>query len=153
MTGGTMNALTLIAVLVASVSLGGCSRFCTPTSASALPTVFSGSVPGGGTVFHDLVVASGTDSVDVRVQWTTAEAELEIFQIDANCDPSQHASCQRLYDSTGPAPGSPQVIAGLAFHQGASATGRVRVVVRNLTPSVATSYTMTLTPKRHGTDC
>jgi hypothetical protein len=104
-------------------------------------------------VFHDLVVPSGTDSVDVQVQWTAAGAQLRLIQIDPDCDPAQDSACRRLTDPLGPAPNSPQSIPGYGSHQGANASGRVRFVLQNFTPDVATPYTMTLTPRRHGTEC
>jgi len=151
-TGGVMKTFALVSILVASVWLNGC---CTssPTEPSAPSNAFNGIVPGGGLVFHDLVVPSRTDSVDVRVHWITADAQLQLIQIDPYCDPTQDSTCRWLTDPQGPAPNSSREIWGYGNHQGSDATGRVRFVLRNLTPNVAATYTMTLTPQRHGTDC
>ena len=104
-------------------------------------------------MFHDLVVPSGTDSVVVDVGWTSPGARLQLIQIDPECNPTEDSACRRLTDPLGPLPNTSQSIQGYGFHQGANRTGRVRFVLENLTPDVATPYTMTLTPRRHGTDC
>jgi hypothetical protein len=137
--------------VVASVWLNGCCSS-SPTEPSASSTVLNGIVPGGGLVFHDLVVPSRTDSVDAHVHWTP-DAQLQLIQVDPYCDPTQDSTCRWLTDPYGPTPDSSREIWGFGNHQGSDATGRVRFVLRNLTPNIAATYRMTLTPQRHGTNC
>lgn len=143
----TKTAAALI-VLLAGMWSGGCD--CSPAGPSGTPSLFSGSLAGNGAAFHDLDVPAETDSVNVQVQWTPAEAQVQLIQIDASCDPTQAASCllDRLQQ---PRPGeSPTWIEGRLNHQGPRALGRVRFVIQNLTAEIGVTYWVTATPIRHG---
>lgn len=138
-----------LTVLLAGGWSSGCK--CAPTGPSGPGAQFAGSIAGGGLVFHDVVVPSNTDSVDVRVEWTAAEAQVRLIQIAPDCDPTQNSACERFGDPQGPRPnGSQTTITGYLNHQGRAATGRVRFVLQNLTANIDAPYTATATPKRHG---
>lgn len=146
------KALAAASLVLIGVWSPGCDD-CAPTGPSGAAVQFSGTVAGGGLTFHDVVVPADTDSVDVTVQWTPAEASLRLIQIDPSCDPTQNSACQRLSDPAGPTPGgSPTTISRSLNHQGQAATGRVRFMLENLTAGVSASYSGNATPKRHGCD-
>lgn len=145
---------TVVAVLMLLTGIwsSGCGN-CSPTGPSGPPSQFSGSVAGGTLAFHDLEVPANTDSVDVLLHWTPAEAQLQLIQIDPSCDPTQTAACPRFGDPQRPRPnGSPTTIDGSLSHQGTSALGRVRFVIENLTVEIGATYSVAATPKRHGCD-
>ena len=146
------RAVAAVVVILVSGWSSGCGLGCSPTGPSGQAVSFAGSIGGGGLVYHDVTVPSNTDSVNVSVQWTPAEAQVRLTQIDPNCDPTQSPSCQRLTDPQGNSSQSTQSIAGRLFHQGSNATGRVRFILQNLTADTGASYTATATPQRHGCD-
>lgn len=130
----------------------GCSKC--PTAGPSGPAIeFAGSIAGGGLVFHDVVVPSNTDSVNVDVQWTPAEAQVRLIQIDPTCDPTQNPACERLTDPQGPRPNSsPTIINGYLGFQTRTQTGRVRFVLQNPTADIGATYSAVATPRRHGCD-
>jgi hypothetical protein len=101
-------------------------------------------------MFHDVALRSGTDRVDLVVQWTPSSAQLRVIQTDPNCEPIQSANCQPFSDPSQPGPdGSPTTIQTQLNHQGSAALGRVRFIIRN-TAGDAAVYTATATPERNG---
>lgn len=134
------------------LSSGGCTS-CPPGGPSGPSREFIGSVSPAGLVFHDVAVPSNTDSVNVTVQWTPGDAQLQLIQIDPGCDPTGAVACTPRTDPQQPLPGGPQnVISGYLNHQGVDATGRVRFVIRNVTAGVTATYSASATPRRHGCD-
>jgi hypothetical protein len=103
-------------------------------------------------VFHDVAVPSGTDGVDLVVQWTPSSTQLRVIQTDPNCDPIQKANCEPFSDPWQPRPdGSPTTIQAQLNHQGSAALGRVRFIIRNLAGNAAV-YRAYAMPERNGCD-
>lgn len=147
-----MKICAFAITLAALSGSGACG--CTPTAPAAPQASFNGTVTGGRLVFHTLDVGGSTDSVDVEVRWTNPDVRLRVIQIDASCEPLTAQTCRWLSDPGEPAPNSTaRAISYSANHQGADATGRVRVMIENLTATVDTPYTVVLTAQHHGTDC
>ena len=146
-----MRNCALVLILAAMSGATGCR--CSPTAPAAAPTSFDGTVAGGRVVFHTIDVRNA-DSVDVDVRWTNPDARLRVIQIDSACEPSTADTCRWLSEPGEPMPiTSARVIDYYANHQGLDATGRVRVMIENLTPDIDTAYTVFMTPQHHGTDC
>ncbi len=148
-----MNTVpSTVLLLILAGSTASCGD-CASTGPSGPGVQFAGTLAGGSATFHDIVVPSNTDSVDLVAQWMPAEAQLAVTQISSDCDPTQRPDCPRVTETLRAAPGGPQnTLSGYLSHQGTSATGRVRVLLQNLTPDVSASYSATAIPQRHGCD-
>jgi hypothetical protein len=134
-----------------ATSSSRCAK-CNPGGPTAAAVEFSGPVPAGGMVFHDVAVPSGTDGVDLVVQWTPSSTQLRVIQTDPNCDPIQKANCEPFSDPWQPRPdGSPTTIQAQLNHQGSAALGRVRFIIRNLAGNAAV-YRAYAMPERNGCD-
>lgn len=140
----------LLMVIAGTVMLTACSN-CPPTGPSGAAAMASGTVAGESVAFHDFAPPPDTDSVDITVTWTPTSVELRLIQVDPTCDPTA-GECRRLSDPAGPRPGSAGVINGYGSNQGPNAAARLRFMIQNLTADRGATYTMTMTPKRHGCD-
>ena len=144
------HLLIVAAMVVAGATTDACGS-CSPTEPSGPPAFFSGSIPAGGFVVHDVDVPPDTDSVEVTLTWAPVEATVRIVQIDSSCDPTVDVACRHLTDPVGPQPNSgvPTITSALN-HQGTAATGRVRFVLQNTDGQTAALHSTMATPTRRG---
>src|SRR5262249_20583775 len=84
--------VALVISVVSGAPIGtGCK--CSPSGPTGPMTVYTGTLPGAGIVFHDFPTPPETTQMDVDVQWTPATVAVRFVHGHPDCDPVQTTNC------------------------------------------------------------